>query len=283
MRMDDRRDITMETDAEPAGRFPHLVIVEGYGTGGIFPLTKETTAIGRDPKGDLVLPYPTVSWHHASVVVELDRILVRDLDSRNGTFVGVDRITHREITEGDFLAIGDSVVLKLTFRSRLDDRAATAPGFIAHDSIVGVANAAALLDRLRTERSLAQDEGISLVLLFIRIEGVVEEAMQRTAAIVRGWLGADDLLARAADRELIVLLRSTIEGAERTAKKLQLTTAKALPEKSSTMTAALVPIPARTALPPEAILLLASRKARQAMTVAPTKILLISLEDPGRH
>jgi pSer/pThr/pTyr-binding forkhead associated (FHA) protein len=97
------------------GRFPHLVIVEGYGAGRTYALSKGTVAIGRDPKCDIVLPYSTVSWHHASISKREETVTVHDLGSRNGTFVGLDRVQRRELDPGDLIRFGDRVTLKLIY------------------------------------------------------------------------------------------------------------------------------------------------------------------------
>lgn len=99
----------------PVGRFPHLVIVEGFNAGRTYRLVSGTTSIGRDPRCDVVLAYSTVSWHHASIAKRGDRIVLRDLGSRNGTFVGLDRVTRRELAPGDLIRFGDRVVLRLVF------------------------------------------------------------------------------------------------------------------------------------------------------------------------
>lgn len=49
--------------------------------------------LGRDPQSDVRLDYPMVSWHHARLTREADGILVEDLGSRNGTFVGGVRVS----------------------------------------------------------------------------------------------------------------------------------------------------------------------------------------------
>ena len=98
------------------GRQPHLMIIQGDVTGRAYRLNRGTTSIGRYSRCDIVLPYSTwCSWHHASVIKRGDGIAVRDLGSRNGTFVGLDRVTHRELTAGDIVRFGDRVALQLVF------------------------------------------------------------------------------------------------------------------------------------------------------------------------
>jgi pSer/pThr/pTyr-binding forkhead associated (FHA) protein len=99
----------------PVGRFPHLVIVDGYDAGRAFALSKGTVAVGRDPRCDVVLPYATVSWHHASISKRDELVFVQDLGSRNGTFVGLDRVERCELAPGDLIRFGDRVTLKLVY------------------------------------------------------------------------------------------------------------------------------------------------------------------------
>src|SRR5208337_4765601 len=52
----------------------------------------DTMVIGRDPRCDVPLEYPMVSWRHARLTRTPDGILLEDLGSRNGTYVNGVRI-----------------------------------------------------------------------------------------------------------------------------------------------------------------------------------------------
>ena len=54
--------------------------------------------IGRDPRSDVAVDDPRVSWRHAVLRMEQDRWLLEDLGSTNGTFLGPDRVRRVEIT-----------------------------------------------------------------------------------------------------------------------------------------------------------------------------------------
>ncbi len=78
------------------------------------PITKEPLHIGRGPANGLVLSDSTVSTHHAMVWAEGGQLWVRDLDSRNGTFLDGNRITKaEEIREGQKLRLGSNLELRL--------------------------------------------------------------------------------------------------------------------------------------------------------------------------
>ncbi len=67
----------------------------------------ESMVVGRDPKCDLPLEYPMISWHHARFTRVPEGILVEDLGSRNGTFVLGTRVTAKVIAKpGHEIALG---------------------------------------------------------------------------------------------------------------------------------------------------------------------------------
>ena len=66
-----------------------------------------TMTIGRDPKSDLPLNFPMISWHHALLTCEAGGILVEDLGSRNGTFVGGIRVSGKVLARpGEEIGLG---------------------------------------------------------------------------------------------------------------------------------------------------------------------------------
>lgn len=265
---------------------PHLVVVEGEGVGRVFALSKPTTTIGRDPAGDVALPHATVSWHHAAITAGGDRLVAKDLGSRNGTFVGVERITRRELAAGDLIAIGDRLTLKLAFAGS-DERTPVAARDRGVGSVPRVANAAALLDRLRKERSAARDPDLALVLVFVGLPVVpvpaasIEELMHAFAVACREALDADAFLARAAERELIVLLRSTAARALLAGGRIRAAVDERVTGRvgAAPPAIAVVPIPFHAALGAEALLLVAARRAAATMRDAPGTIHTVPLHE----
>jgi FHA domain len=83
--------------------------------GAAVPVGESPIGIGRGPANDVVLSDDSVSWHHAQVWVEGDAAWIRDIGSRNGTFVNGQRaVSAVRLTDGDRLQIGASVVLTLS-------------------------------------------------------------------------------------------------------------------------------------------------------------------------
>jgi len=81
--------------------------------------------IGRDPANDLQLDDPNVSRFHAEITRVGDRVLLRDLGSRNGTLVDGEPARRAVLSPGSRLEIG---AYRLTFTGQLiaaqDERAA---------------------------------------------------------------------------------------------------------------------------------------------------------------
>jgi len=70
-------------------------------------LTPGRNVIGREGEVDFPLPHPSVSRLHCEVWLTGNAVLVRDLNSRNGTFVEEERVHEAELTQGQKLRIGD--------------------------------------------------------------------------------------------------------------------------------------------------------------------------------
>ena len=62
--------------------------------------------IGRAPACDLVFDDSAISREHARVEVDGDAVVVRDLRSRNGTWVNGERTETAELQPGDELVVG---------------------------------------------------------------------------------------------------------------------------------------------------------------------------------
>jgi len=78
--------------------------------------------IGRAPGNDIVLKAAGVSARHARVLVAGERLVLEDLGSRNGTFVGVPprRIDRAEIGLDEPLTFGDTLLPATALRDALE-------------------------------------------------------------------------------------------------------------------------------------------------------------------
>jgi pSer/pThr/pTyr-binding forkhead associated (FHA) protein len=84
-----------------------LVVVRGSNQGLQIPIERKEFCIGRDSSCDWQTYFLIVSRRHAAIVVRDHKVLVRDLGSRNGTFVnGRVVMDECEVRHDDRLAVG---------------------------------------------------------------------------------------------------------------------------------------------------------------------------------
>lgn len=95
-------------------RLVEVAVVSGSAVGTRLPLARGGLSIGRDPTNQLVLGDPSVSRRHAEVVEEHGAILLRDLGSTHGTYVGGVRIAEPiALNPGLQFSIGGNVLVLL--------------------------------------------------------------------------------------------------------------------------------------------------------------------------
>lgn len=78
-----------------------------------------TVSIGRDSRNDVVIPDQVVSRLHAELTMKDGRVFLKDLQSRNGTFlyVGTDFKPVGDgvvVTPNSVIRLGTTTILKLT-------------------------------------------------------------------------------------------------------------------------------------------------------------------------
>jgi len=89
-----------------------LVILNQGMTGRTFELNIERTTVGRVEDNTFQIADGSVSSHHAEIVLRGPEILIRDLNSTNGSFINNEKITERILKLGETLRFGQ-VELKL--------------------------------------------------------------------------------------------------------------------------------------------------------------------------
>lgn len=88
-----------------------LRFISGKYQGGEFPLpVNGEIVIGRSSELEMVLVEDMVSRKHARIVVTDGNIFLEDLGSTNGSFVNGERITKAQLSEGDRVLIGTSII-----------------------------------------------------------------------------------------------------------------------------------------------------------------------------
>lgn len=82
-----------------------LLLSEGF-TGRTYELKVEKTTVGRVSDNAFEIPEASVSSHHAEIILRGNDIVIRDLDSTNGTFINGEKITEAVLKPGQTLRFG---------------------------------------------------------------------------------------------------------------------------------------------------------------------------------
>src|SRR5262245_24781037 len=90
---------------EPVQRF-RIDVVAGPDSGKSFTSSSPRAVIGSHESADLILTDPTVSRFHVEIAIDGGRAVVRDLGSRNGTFVGGVQVMIAMLDASATLALG---------------------------------------------------------------------------------------------------------------------------------------------------------------------------------
>lgn len=87
------------------------------------PLLEGENILGREGEGDIQIDSTTVSRRHARIAVSAERATLEDLDSKNGTFLGGERVSAVvPLSDGNEIRVGSVVLL---FRTASGSRTAT--------------------------------------------------------------------------------------------------------------------------------------------------------------
>lgn len=90
-----------------------LTLIFSDGTIRTIDISDEETILGRE-NCDIVIDDPKISRRHAIIGVHGNTVTIRDLGSRNGTFVNGHRVSESELTANDHVAIGNTRLLVRT-------------------------------------------------------------------------------------------------------------------------------------------------------------------------
>ena len=85
---------------------PRLVVLSEGLTGRSHELKAEKTTVGRVEDNTFQIPDPSVSSHHCEIILRGAEVVIRDLDSTNGTFINGQQITEATLKPSQILRLG---------------------------------------------------------------------------------------------------------------------------------------------------------------------------------
>jgi len=86
-----------------------LISVTPKGVRKEFPLVGSVTTLGRQPDCDLQVPLGKISRQHCEVHIEKNKVMLKDLQSVNGTFINGKKIAQQELKAGDVIDLANAI------------------------------------------------------------------------------------------------------------------------------------------------------------------------------
>src|ERR1700756_4926734 len=83
-----------------------LVLLSTGMTGRTHELKADKTTIGRVEDNTFQIAEPSVSSHHCEVLLKGSEVVVRDLNSTNGTFINGEKVSEGTLKPGQVLRLG---------------------------------------------------------------------------------------------------------------------------------------------------------------------------------
>lgn len=104
--------VASQTLSLPPGKRVSVAILSGPRKGEVVVLAGPRLTFGRQGGGaDVQVPDLDVSRSHAALECHGPRVVLRDLDSRNGTVAGGQRVSQREMANDDEFQLGATTFL----------------------------------------------------------------------------------------------------------------------------------------------------------------------------
>src|SRR4029077_18360848 len=82
-----------------------VLLSEGL-TGRSYELKAERTTVGRVDDNAFQVSEPSISSHHCEILLRGVDIVVKDLNSTNGTFISGEKVTEASLKPGQILRLG---------------------------------------------------------------------------------------------------------------------------------------------------------------------------------
>lgn len=197
-----------------------LTVLLGPNPGLVVKLDKPEVTIGRGKKADVVVDDPGLSRIHARIHVAGDRVIVEDLKSTNGTYIGGQRIAGpTQAQDGERVQFGGNVLTKLSLQDDMETATSQRLFFSAsRDGLTRLFNRRYFDERMEDEFAFAHRHGANLSLLLVDIDKFKpindqlghqagDAVLKEMAATLKHAVRAEDTLARYGGEEFVIIAR----------------------------------------------------------------------------
>jgi diguanylate cyclase (GGDEF)-like protein len=217
-----------------AGAGACFIVLSGQAIGRIYRLSEAKYVIGRSEQAEICIDDDGISRRHASIVCYDSTVILKDLDSTNGTFVNGEPVRAKTLTNGDRVQLGATTILKFAVQDEVDEQFQEHLYSAANrDSLTHTYNRRHFDDQLSRDLSYARrhDAPLSLAVIdldhFKRINDTHghpagDSVLQQFSKAVLAGIRTEDFLCRIGGEEFALVMRGTgLEGAMNVCERLR--------------------------------------------------------------
>ena len=218
---------------------PGLVVIQGREIGREYRLRGCILILGRDEDVHLRLPDEGVSRRHAMIELSWDRdrrverTVIRDLGSTNGTLVNGERVVSAQLCEGDKIRLGDTI-LKFVLQDDLDARFhQEVHNRIAYDQLTGLLTKEFLYVAMETELKRCGKYGLPMAVLMMDLDRFKQvndgyghlmgsHVLSEVGGLIREGFRSTDVSARYGGEEFLAYLAEiNLQGGAQAAQRIR--------------------------------------------------------------
>jgi diguanylate cyclase (GGDEF)-like protein len=227
-------------DSQPLARVhPGLVVIQGREIGREYRLRRCILILGRDEDVHLRLPDEGISRRHAMIELSWDgerkveRTVIRDLGSTNGTLVNGERVVSAQLREGDKIRLGDTI-LKFVLQDDLDARFhQEVHNRIAYDQLTGLLTKEFLYTAMETELKRCEKYGLPMAVIMMDLDRFKQvndgyghlmgsHVLSEVGGLIREGFRSTDVSARYGGEEFLAYMSEvSLEGGAQAAQRIR--------------------------------------------------------------
>ncbi len=231
----DRSTIAQQMErATSSSKHASFIILGGLDVGSVVEIEGMEATLGRDPKCEIPLRDDGISRHHAEVTRMGNTLVVRDLNSTNGTFIDGKRIDQATINDGDKVLLGRRTILKFVLQDELEETfQRQLYESSTRDGLTGAYNRKYFIDKIVTDTSFAKRHGLPFTLLLLDIDffkkvndtyghRTGDKVLIAVTDLVSNTIRTEDVLARYGGEEFAIIAQGTdLEGGRILAERIR--------------------------------------------------------------
>jgi diguanylate cyclase (GGDEF)-like protein len=202
-----------------------------------FNFSERSITIGRNKSHQISLEDEKVSKTHCEICIdrnhEFEQVIIKDLDSTNGTYVNGKLVKQEVLKSGDKIGIGDTV-LQVSSNDAIEEEYHTKLfTFAATDSLTGLYNRRYIFNELDNQSKIARRNNRVFSLVIIDIDNFKQlndtyghlagdDYLKRLSVVISRSLREQDICGRVGGEEFLIILPETrLEGARNMANRIR--------------------------------------------------------------